>query len=324
MPREYRYGRPSSRSDWEDERDYGRGRDEWRDQSREYRSRRDDDDWRDMNSSQNRQDRDYQGTLRSGDYGRYEEEQPYPPRFQGSRSSGRDYTESDLGRRGSGESSSGRERNYGGSSGYGASYGSRYGEGSYRGSSYTGGRSRDYGTSGSSGYRGGSSNSGQSGGFSSYTQDYDRKYGSGGYSSGDYGRGERDYGNRERGWWDRATDEVSSWFGDDDAERRRRMDHHRGRGPKNYSRSDDRIREDVSDRLTDDPLVDASEIEVSVQNQEVTLTGTVASRNERRLAEECVEGVSGVKYVQNNLRIRDRYGSGSGSNTFGSSSTTSM
>jgi len=167
-------------------------------------------------------------------------------------------------------------------------------------------------------------NTGQSGGFGSYTQDYDRKYGSGRYASEDYSRGERDRGNRERGWLERATDEVSSWFGDDDAERRRRMDHHRGRGPKNYSRSDDRIREDVSDRLTDDPLVDASEIEVSVQNQEVTLTGTVASRNERRLAEESVEGVSGVKYVQNNLRIRDRHGSGSGSSTFGSSSTTTM
>jgi osmotically-inducible protein OsmY len=334
MPREYRYGRPSSRSDWEDERDYGRGRDEWRGESRTYRSsRRDEDDWRDMNSSLDKQDRDYQGTLRAGDYGRYEEEQPYPPRFQDSnRSSGRSYGESDYGRRG-GEGRYGGERD-GSRSGYsgGGGYRSIYGESSSGDSNY-GGRSRDYGSGGSAGYRGGSSNYGQSGGFGSYTQDYDRKYGSGRYSSGDYNRGDRDYGrgeresgNRERGWWDRATDEVSSWFGDDDAERRRRMDQqHRGRGPKNYNRSDDRIRDDVSDRLTDDPLVDASEIEVTVQNQEVTLTGTVSSRNERRLAEETVEGVSGVKYVQNNLRIRDRYAGGSGSNnTFGSSSTTTM
>ena len=33
-------------------------------------------------------------------------------------------------------------------------------------------------------------------------------------------RGHRD----ERGFWDRASDEVASWFGDDDAERRRRED----------------------------------------------------------------------------------------------------
>ena len=31
-------------------------------------------------------------------------------------------------------------------------------------------------------------------------------------------------GRDERGFWDRASDEVASWFGDDDAERRRRQD----------------------------------------------------------------------------------------------------
>jgi hypothetical protein len=31
----------------------------------------------------------------------------------------------------------------------------------------------------------------------------------------------------ERGFWDRASDEVASWFGDDDAERRRRQDNRR-------------------------------------------------------------------------------------------------
>jgi osmotically-inducible protein OsmY len=117
------------------------------------------------------------------------------------------------------------------------------------------------------------------------------------------------YGNagHERGWWDRTSDEVSSWFGDDDARRRREMDAqdrgHRGRGPKGYVRSDERIREDVSDRLGDDPIVDASEIEVSVAGSEVTLAGTVNSREERRRAEDCAERVSGVAHVQNNLRV---------------------
>jgi osmotically-inducible protein OsmY len=115
--------------------------------------------------------------------------------------------------------------------------------------------------------------------------------------------------------WDRAGDEVASWFGDEDAERRRRMDaaregRHRGRGPKGYARSDERIREDVSDRLSDDPEVDASEIEVSVANGEVTLTGTVESREARRRAEDCAEAVSGVKYVQNNLRMKEGASSG--------------
>src|SRR3712207_9196144 len=80
--------------------------------------------------------------------------------------------------------------------------------------------------------------------------------------------------------------------------------HHRGRGQKGYQRSDERIREDVNDRLTDDPHVDASEIEVRVENREVTLTGTVNSRFEKRHAEDLAEAVSGVTHVQNNLRIQ--------------------
>jgi len=87
-----------------------------------------------------------------------------------------------------------------------------------------------------------------------------------------------------------------------------RRDDHRGRGPRNYQRSDDRIREDVNERLGDDVRVDASEIEVAVQNREVTLTGTVRDRNEKRWAEDIAESVSGVAHVQNNLRVGQRQG----------------
>jgi len=115
--------------------------------------------------------------------------------------------------------------------------------------------------------------------------------------------------NREndRNWWDRASDEVSSWFGDEDAERRRQMDArggHRGRGPKNYVRSDDRIRDDVNERLTDYDYLDASDIEVQVNNSEVVLSGTVETRYEKRAAEDIADRVSGVKNVENRLRIR--------------------
>jgi len=87
-----------------------------------------------------------------------------------------------------------------------------------------------------------------------------------------------------------------------------RREDHRGRGPRNYQRSDDRIREDVSERLSDDARVDASEIEIMVQNREVTLTGTVRDRNEKRWAEDIAESVSGVTHVQNNLRVGQRQG----------------
>lgn len=119
------------------------------------------------------------------------------------------------------------------------------------------------------------------------------------YKDEHYGR--RDGGDQDRGFFERAGDEVMSWFGDRDARRRREQDH-RGRGPKNYSRSDERIREDVNDRLTEDIWVDASEIEVSVEGGEVTLSGTVADRRSKRRAEDCADGVAGVKHVQNNLR----------------------
>jgi osmotically-inducible protein OsmY len=78
-----------------------------------------------------------------------------------------------------------------------------------------------------------------------------------------------------------------------------------GRGPKGYQRSDDRIKEQVSDRLMDDDDIDASEITVEVRGAEVTLTGTVNSREEKRLAEEAAEQAPGVREVQNHLRVQE-------------------
>jgi osmotically-inducible protein OsmY len=86
----------------------------------------------------------------------------------------------------------------------------------------------------------------------------------------------------------------------DEQQRRGR---HFGRGPKGYMRSDERIREDVSEMLFRHDEVDASEIEVQVKEGDVTLTGSVESREARRMAEECIWDVSGVKNVTNMLRI---------------------
>jgi osmotically-inducible protein OsmY len=77
----------------------------------------------------------------------------------------------------------------------------------------------------------------------------------------------------------------------------------RGIGPKGYARSDERIRDDVCDALTDDPYLDASHIEVSVKDGEVTLDGMVGSRHDKRAAEDLAEGVTGARHVQNNLRV---------------------
>jgi hypothetical protein len=76
-----------------------------------------------------------------------------------------------------------------------------------------------------------------------------------------------------------------------------------GRGPKDYQRSDDRVREELCDAMTDDPLLDASEITVTVAHGEVTLTGSVTTRDQKRRAEDVAERISGVKDVTNQLRV---------------------
>ena len=76
-----------------------------------------------------------------------------------------------------------------------------------------------------------------------------------------------------------------------------------GRGPKNWRRSEERIREDVNEALTRHRDVDASEVDVQVTGGEVTLTGTVSSRYEKRAAEDCAWNVTGVRDVHNHLKI---------------------
>lgn len=78
---------------------------------------------------------------------------------------------------------------------------------------------------------------------------------------------------------------------------------HAGRGPRGYTRSDERIREDVCDRLCEHGFVDASDIEVRVTAGEVTLQGTVRERHQKRIAEDVTEQVTGVREVHNELRL---------------------
>ncbi len=126
-----------------------------------------------------------------------------------------------------------------------------------------------------------------------------------------------------RGFLSRAGDEVASWFGDQDAARRREQDHrenHSGRGPADYTRSDERIREDANDALTHDRYVNASNVTVKVEKGEVTLDGSVDSREAKRRAEDAVDRLSGVTHVQNNLRVNDdRSGASTVRGTTGSS-----
>ena len=78
----------------------------------------------------------------------------------------------------------------------------------------------------------------------------------------------------------------------------------RGRGPKNYARSDERIREDVSEHLADDETIDAGDITVEVSDGVVTLSGSVDTRRLKHRAEDIADCCSGVKDVQNRLTVK--------------------
>lgn len=81
---------------------------------------------------------------------------------------------------------------------------------------------------------------------------------------------------------------------------------HFGKGPRNWNRSDEKIYEDVCEALSYNARVDASDIEVEVVDSIVVLKGWVDSREAKKEAERCVEGLSGVKDVKNELHMKNR------------------
>jgi osmotically-inducible protein OsmY len=179
-----------------------------------------------------------------------------------------------------------RERVYGQSG--------EYGPGNYRSST-----DREWRDSGDRGYYGDRSYYGDRNGFGDRSYTADRGY---------YGDRSAYYGDRSYRFGDRGVGNYSGQQGYPgsfrdrngfEAERQSFV----GRGPKGYQRSDARINEDVCDRLCDSPDIDATNVDVRVNGGEVTLSGSVSSREEKRRAEDMIEHVSGVREVHNNLRV---------------------
>ncbi len=100
------------------------------------------------------------------------------------------------------------------------------------------------------------------------------------------------YGEEEQGPFERMGERLKEGF--------RKLT---GRGPKGYRRSDDRIREDVSERIARS-WVNAEDVEVHVEHGEVTLTGFVSNREEKRALEDIADDVFGVEEVHNHTRLR--------------------
>jgi len=249
-------------------------------------------------------DRDREGYGRDEYRGRYGGSERYDERHMGRdegqfrRYGGGGYGE---GGRGEGYYSGGA---YGESQrGYGESQ--RGGQGSYRdqelwrgesGRAFYGRRDEQSGYGGMRGGYGGGWESGQGGGG---------QYGQGQYGAERYG---------ERGWESgRERGGIRGTIG--------RLF---GRGPKGYKRSDERIKEDICERLWRSDNVDSSEVTITVKEGEVTLSGTVPERWMRHEIENIVDDSMGVKDIDNGIRIQrqtDETGTESKSATRGASAS---
>jgi hypothetical protein len=201
-------------------------------------------------------------------------------------------------------------------------------------------RDRNYGRQGSSYGQG--STYGQGGNYGQRFGGSEASYGNRGYREGDYDQAHR--GPRAQGYeqsgdhdfrrWSSERGERSDRFGASWSpssersalnqlyDRERDLDRNAwsnpqrefnrdstrqsfvGKGPKNYTRSDERIREDVCDRLSDDDEVDATDITITVREGEVTLEGSVNDRRAKHRAEDIADNVRGVKDVHNRLSAR--------------------
>lgn len=67
---------------------------------------------------------------------------------------------------------------------------------------------------------------------------------------------------------------------------------------------DEFVRELICKHLSEDPAIDAVDVSVDVQDAEVTLTGTVASRHQKRAIEDFLADFAGVAEVHNMLAVR--------------------
>jgi osmotically-inducible protein OsmY len=96
----------------------------------------------------------------------------------------------------------------------------------------------------------------------------------------------------------------------------------RGKAPRGYKRSDERIREDICERMMDNGELDASDVEIEVHEGVVKLSGNCSCRHSKNAIEEIVDGVSGVNDIDNQIKVKRSNGKDDESSS--STSTTSQ
>ena len=74
-------------------------------------------------------------------------------------------------------------------------------------------------------------------------------------------------------------------------------------GPKGYQRSDERLREDISERLMQARHLDSSDVTVEVAGAKVVLEGTVPERRMKHAIEDLTDACPGVQDIENRIRV---------------------
>jgi osmotically-inducible protein OsmY len=138
----------------------------------------------------------------------------------------------------------------------------------------------------------------------------------GGYgTSGDYGFGARgEYGESQTGRRLPYGQEHSGsggytgygTYGGQNAGERVEARGGARRGPKGYKRTDERIKDDIYERLVRAEDIDSSDVSVEVSDGKVTLEGTVSERREKHAIEDLVMECFGVQDVENRIRVASR------------------
>jgi hypothetical protein len=75
-------------------------------------------------------------------------------------------------------------------------------------------------------------------------------------------------------------------------------------GPKGYQRSDERLREDISERLMQARYIDSSDVTVEVSAAKVVLDGTVPERRMKHAIEDLADACPGVQDIDNRIRVK--------------------
>ena len=274
---------------------------------------------------------------RPSDGQQYEESEwqssdPYPPQIYGNRQQTAEPWPGDRGGRGQYEDWNDQQNRYyeGGETAYGQDQAGRFygtgqggipanerqgGYGPPRRGLYAGSRRRygeeSYGPGGFGG-RGSQGGSYGYGSGSGYGQDMSAgRYGSRDFPESAYGspsssytRGQGEFNRFGASFGDQGSqeDDVRIWQGMSSSARR---------GPKGYTRSDERIREDVCEQLSHAPYLDVGEVSVEVESGKVTLTGEVPERRMKHAIEDIADHCLGVQDVENRITVLRNGGSSS-------------